>query len=69
VDTDRIRRNNLNVVIVLLSFHRFVQCSPPAAALKEYPYTAKADLIFAANRHEFAPEKIMTSVVRAAEDH
>lgn len=69
VDTDRVRRNNPNVVIVLLSFHRFVQCSPPAAALKEYPYTAKADLIFAANRDEFAPEKIITSVVRAAEDH
>lgn len=69
VDTDKMRRNNPNVVIVLLSFHRFVQCSPPSVALKEYPYTAKADLIFAANREEFAPEKIITSVVRAAEDH
>jgi hypothetical protein len=69
VDTDRIRRNNPNAVIVLLSFHRLVQCSPPSVALKEYPYTARADLIFAANRGEFAPEKIITSVVRAAEDH
>ncbi len=69
VDTDKIRRNNPNVVIVLLSFQRLVQSSPPAVALKEYPYTAKADLIFAANRVEFAPKKIVASVVRAAEDH
>lgn len=69
VDTERLRRNNPNAVIVLLSFHRFVQFSPPAAAGKEYPYTTKADLIFAANHGDFAPEKIITSVVRAAEDH
>jgi hypothetical protein len=69
VDTDKIRRRNPNVVIILLSFHRFVQFSPPEAAGKEYPYTAKADLIFAANRDEFGPAKIITSVVRAAEDH
>lgn len=69
VNTENIRRNNPNVVIVLLSFQRLIQCSPPMVALKEFPYTAKADLIFAANRDEFAPDKIITSVVRAAEDH
>jgi hypothetical protein len=68
-DVERIRQNNEHVVIVLLSFHKFVQCSPPQVAMKEYPYTAKADLVFAANRDDFAPEKIVTSVVRCAEDH
>lgn len=68
-DTERIRRNNPNAVIVLLSFHRLVQSSPPEAARREYPYTAKADLIFAANRDDYAPANIIISVVRAAEDH
>jgi hypothetical protein len=68
-DVAQIRRSNEHVVIVLLSFHKFVQCSPPQVAVKEYPYTAKADLVFAANRDDFAPERIITSVVRCAEDH
>jgi hypothetical protein len=69
IDTSEIRQNNSNIVIVLLSFHRLVQCSPPSIAEKEFPYTAKADLIFAVDRNEFTADRIITSVVRAAEDH
>jgi hypothetical protein len=68
-DLERIRATNEDAVIVLLSFVRFVQFSPPGAARREYPYTARADLIFAVNRDEFKPDRIITAVVRAAEDH
>jgi hypothetical protein len=67
-DTERVRRQNANAVLVLLSFQPFVQCSPPQAALPKYPYTQKADLVFAVSREEFAPRKILPSVVHAAED-
>jgi hypothetical protein len=67
-DTDTVRRQNANAVLVLLSFQPFVQCSPPQAALLKYPYTQKADLVFAVSREEFAPRKILPSVVHAAED-
>jgi hypothetical protein len=68
IDAGQVRRRNPNAVIVLLTFQAFVQCSPPQAAVQKYPYTAAADLVFAVSREEFAPEKIMSSVVRAAED-
>jgi hypothetical protein len=68
VDTEKVRRENRNVVVVLLSFHELVHCAPPGIARQAFPYTAKADLVFAVNRSEFAPGAIMTSVVRAAED-
>ena len=67
-DTRAVRRQNANAVFVLLSFQPFVQCSPPQAALQKYPYTQKADLVFAVSRDEFAPQKILPSVVHAAED-
>jgi len=67
-DTEKVRRQNANAVLVLLSFQPFVQCSPPQAALQKYPYTRKADLVFAVSREEFAPRKILPSVVHAAED-
>ena len=69
VDINKIRQNNDSIVIVLLSYHKLVHCSPPSIAQKVFPYTAYADLIFAVNRHEFNPGRIITSVVRAAEDH
>lgn len=69
VDIEKIRRNNNDVVIALLSFVRLIQCSPPQIARREFPYTGDADLVFAANRGEFAPDKIITAVVRSAEDH
>jgi hypothetical protein len=53
---------------VLLSFNELVQCSPPAVAREALPYTAKADLVFAANRTDLAPATLIASVVRAAED-
>jgi len=68
-DIDKIRESNRDVLIILLSFVGLIQHSPPSVALKEYPYTAKADLIFAVDNGDFAPSKIITSVIRAAEDH
>jgi hypothetical protein len=68
IDAGEVRRRNPNAIIVLLTFQAFVQCSPPQVAFQKYPYTAAADLVFAVSREEFAPEKIMSSVVRAAED-
>lgn len=69
VDADTIRRNCRSAVIVLLSSSKLIQCSPPHVAQREFPYTAKADLIFAVNRTDFTPDAIVASVVRAAEDH
>ncbi len=68
-DIERIRSLGDNAVIVLLSFIKFVQFSPPGIASRQYPHTARADLVFAVNRAEFEPHRIITSVVRAAEDH
>ena len=67
VDVEKIRLNNKDVVIVLVSYNRLIQCSPPNIARKEFPYTAKADLVFAVDRFNLAPEKIITSIVRSAE--
>lgn len=69
VDTGAMRRGVPNLVVVLLSTHPLVQCSPPAVARKEHPYTAKADLVFAMDAGDCAPARIAASVVRAAEDH
>ena len=55
-------------VFALLSFQPFIQCSPPQAAQHKYPYASGADLVFAVNKNEFPPEKIILSAVRAAED-
>jgi hypothetical protein len=68
VDAEKIRAGNKDAVLVLISFQPFVHCSPPQVAAQKYPYTAKADLVFAASRDEFAPQKILPAIVRAAED-
>ena len=68
VDIEQIRRNNKDAVIVLLSSNDFVQCSPPAIAAQKFPYTSKADLVFACNSTDCASGTIITSVVKAAED-
>jgi hypothetical protein len=68
VDADRIRQNNKDVVLALLSSNPFVYCSPPSVAQEKFPYTAKADLVFAMNNRDFAPHQVITSVVRSAED-
>jgi len=68
VDCEKIRANNSDSVVVLLSANAFVHCSPPQAAQKRYPYTALADLIFAYNTKDLVPPLLITSVVRAGED-
>jgi hypothetical protein len=68
VDAEEIRALNKDAVIVLLTYHVFIQRSPPQAARQKYPYTAKADLVFAVNRNELKPQNIVPAVVRAAED-
>jgi hypothetical protein len=68
VDTKKIRRNNADAVVILLSSNPFIHRSPPQPAQKKYPYTAKADLVFAYSATSLVPPLIITSVVRAAED-
>lgn len=68
LDAEKIRARNKDAVLALLSFQPFVHCSPPQAAAQKYPYTAKADLVFAVSGDEFTLHKVLPSVVRAAED-
>jgi len=68
VDADKIRENNKDVVLVLLSSNDFISRSPPSIAHEKYPYTTKADLVFALDREDFIPGHILTSAVRCAED-
>ena len=68
VDTQKIRQNAKDAVLVLLSSNEFIQCSPPSVAQEKHPYTCKADLVFAYNNTDCAPSHIIASVVRAAED-
>jgi len=68
VDAEKIRRNNPDAVLVLLSANPFIYCSPPAIAEEKFPYATRADLVFALDNREFTPQKIITSVVRSAED-
>jgi len=69
LDTQSLKKNNPDLVIVLLSSIEIIHCSPTAVSVQNYPYTGKADLIFAADKKECAPGKIIKSVVRSAEDH
>ncbi|OGF65070.1 MAG: hypothetical protein A2Y62_04625 [Candidatus Fischerbacteria bacterium RBG_13_37_8] len=69
IDADKIRRNNSNLVIVLVSYHKLIHCAPPTVAAKEFPNTVLADLVFAVDRYELTPDHIITSIVRAAEDY
>jgi len=68
LDAKKLRAGNQDSVFALLSFQPFIQCAPPQAASKKYPYTGFADLVFAVNRNEFPPERIVLPAVRAAED-
>jgi hypothetical protein len=69
VDLQQVRRDAPDAVLVLLSAYPLVQCSPPAVARAEYPYTAGVDLVFAVNDTDCAPRAILKSVIRCAEDH
>jgi len=68
VNTKSVKQKNKDAVVVLLSATELIQCSPPSIAQEKLPYTAKADLVFAFNKTDSAPEKIISSVVRSAED-
>jgi hypothetical protein len=68
VDTKTIMQKNKDAIVVLLSAIELIHCSPPSVAQEKLPYTAKADLVFAFNKTDCAPEKIIQSVVRSAED-
>ena len=68
VDADKIRENNKDVVLVLLSSNDFINSSPPLITLEQYTYTAKADLVFAIDKEEFVPNNILPSAARCAED-
>jgi len=68
VDTNKIRQNNRDVVLVFLSSNDFIHSSPPSVSQEKYPYTAKADLVFAIDKEEFIPSKILPSIARCAED-
>lgn len=68
VDTTEVKQKNEDVVVVLLSASELIHCSPPSVAEEKLPYTAKADLVFAFNKTDCAPDKIIQSVVRSAED-
>ena len=67
-DTDRLRRNNPQAVIALLTSNPVIQCAPPEVARVKYGYPAKADLVFAVNKTDLPAPLILQSVVRAAED-
>jgi hypothetical protein len=68
IDADKIRQNNKDIVLVLLSSNDFISRSPPSVTHEKYPYTSKADLVFAIDREEFVPSHILPSAVRCAED-
>jgi len=68
IDAKKIRQNNKDAILILLSANEIIHKSPPSVAREQFPYTGKADLIFAINHSDFFPESIITSVVRCAED-
>lgn len=68
IDAKKIRSDNPDAVVILLSANSFIHRSPPQLAKEKYPYAAKADLVFAFNTTDLVPPLIITSIVRAAED-
>ncbi len=68
VDDRKIRGNNKDIVFVLLSSSDFVSRSSPSVTQEKYPYTSKADLVFAIDKEEFIPHRVLPSAVRCAED-
>jgi len=67
-DTDRLRGPGMDRVFILLSGNDVIHRTPPSIMKSRYPYTSKADLIFAVDRDEFVPRKIIVPAVRSAED-
>jgi len=68
VDTEKIRKNNKDSVIILLTSNEYIQRSHPSAAEEAFPFTSKADFVFAVNRKELTPDKIVSAAIRAGED-
>ena len=68
INPEPLKQKNKDTVFALLSANEFIHCSPPAAAREKYPYTQKADLVFAYNKTDCSPERIIQSIVRSAED-
>jgi hypothetical protein len=68
VDAARIKKNNTNTILALLSSNDFIHHSPPTICRERFPYTAKPDLVFAVDRRDYTPDRIITAVVRCAED-
>jgi hypothetical protein len=68
VSTQSVKQKNKDVVVALLSASELVHCAPPSIALEKHPYTSKADLVFAFNKTDCAPNKVIQSIVRSAED-
>lgn len=68
VDHEKLKQNNKDIVLVLLSSNELIQCSPPSVAEEKYAYSKNADLIFAVNNSEFVVDNIITAAVRCAED-
>jgi hypothetical protein len=67
-ETEQFRGRSGDRVHILLSANEIIHSSPPALTRAHYPYTSKADLIFAVDREDFAPKTIIASAVRCAED-
>lgn len=67
-DVESLRLAVRDLVVLLFSYNEIVCCAPPAIALEKMPFTGKADLVFAVDRASLAPDRVVTSAVRAAED-
>ena len=68
INAIKIKQNNNDAILVLLSSNQSIHCSPPSVARDNFPYTSKADFVFAINKSDLSPENILPSVVRCAED-
>ena len=67
-DTGKLHQHNEDLVVMLLSSNDLIHRSPPSVSREKFPHTSKADLIFAVDRDEFFPGRIITPAVRCAED-
>ncbi len=68
IDTQSVKEKNEDIIVALFSASELVHCAPPSIALEKHPYTSKADLVFAFNKTDCAPKKVIQSIVRSAED-
>jgi len=68
IDSQKIHKNNRDAVVILLSSNDKIHRSSPSEAFEKFPYTGKADLVFAFNQTKYIPNQIIKSVVRCGED-